>query len=46
MFEDGDDDFTYFKNFKKTKRIPIVIYADFECILKREKAEKNKKTKT
>ncbi|KAE9522456.1 hypothetical protein AGLY_017117 [Aphis glycines] len=33
MFEEGDDDFIYFKNYKNTQRIPIVIYADFECIL-------------
>ncbi|KAE9521636.1 hypothetical protein AGLY_017932 [Aphis glycines] len=33
MFEKGDDDFIYFKNYKNTQRIPIVIYADFECIL-------------
>ncbi|CAI6372093.1 unnamed protein product [Macrosiphum euphorbiae] len=33
MFEEGDDEFIYFKNYKNTKRIPIVIYADFECIL-------------
>ncbi|CAI6364627.1 unnamed protein product [Macrosiphum euphorbiae] len=33
MFEEGDDEFIYFKNYKNTKRIPIAIYADFECIL-------------
>jgi len=33
MFEKGDDDFIYFKSYEKTQRIPIVIYADFECIL-------------
>lgn len=34
MFDKGDDDFIYFKNYQKTQRIPIVIYSDFECILK------------
>ncbi|XP_060855588.1 uncharacterized protein LOC132933299 [Metopolophium dirhodum] len=33
MFEKGDDDFIYFKGYKKTQRIPFVIYADFECLL-------------
>ncbi|KAL4107217.1 hypothetical protein QTP88_017600 [Uroleucon formosanum] len=39
MFEEGDDDFVYFKNYKKTRRIPIVIYADFECILTPKKPD-------
>ena len=35
MFEEGKDNkFIFFKNYKKTCRIPFVIYADFECILK------------
>ncbi|KAE9529152.1 hypothetical protein AGLY_011948 [Aphis glycines] len=35
MFEEGkDDEFIYFKSYKKTNRILFVIYADFECILK------------
>ena len=33
MFEEGDNDFIFFKSYKNTQRIPIVIYADFECIL-------------
>ncbi|XP_008178595.1 uncharacterized protein LOC103307910 [Acyrthosiphon pisum] len=33
MFEKGDDDFIYFKGYKKTQKIPFVIYADFECLL-------------
>ncbi|XP_060855571.1 uncharacterized protein LOC132933276 [Metopolophium dirhodum] len=53
MFEEGDDDFIYFKGYKKTQRIPFVIYADFECILtpkqpnkfiNRRKKQKNQKT--
>ncbi|XP_060855282.1 uncharacterized protein LOC132932956 [Metopolophium dirhodum] len=39
MFEEGDDDFIYFKSYKKTQRIPIVIYADFECILTPKKPD-------
>ncbi|KAE9522371.1 hypothetical protein AGLY_017202, partial [Aphis glycines] len=40
MFEKGDDDFIYFKNYKNTQRIPIVIYADFECILNPKQPDK------
>lgn len=48
MFEEGDDDFIYFKNYKNTQRIPIVIYADFECILtpKQPDIKRCKKPKT
>ncbi|XP_022183113.1 uncharacterized protein LOC111042722 [Myzus persicae] len=50
MFEEGDDDFIYFKNYKNTQRIPIVIYADFECILNPKQPDKfiqsSKKPKT
>ncbi|KAF0691520.1 Uncharacterized protein FWK35_00029021 [Aphis craccivora] len=51
MFEEGDDDFIiYFKNYKNTQRIPIVIYADFECILNPDQPDKffqnGKKPKT
>ncbi|KAF0717192.1 Uncharacterized protein FWK35_00033637, partial [Aphis craccivora] len=43
MFEEGKDNkFIIFKNYKKTSRIPFVIYADFECILK----QTNKFTET
>ncbi|KAE9521800.1 hypothetical protein AGLY_017801, partial [Aphis glycines] len=35
MFEEGKENkFIFFKSYKKTSRIPFVIYADFECILK------------
>ncbi|KAE9522549.1 hypothetical protein AGLY_017056 [Aphis glycines] len=35
MFEEGKENkFIFFKSYKKTFRIPFVIYADFECILK------------
>ncbi|KAE9544290.1 hypothetical protein AGLY_001469 [Aphis glycines] len=35
MFEEGKEyKFIFFKSYKKTSRIPFVIYADFECILK------------
>ncbi|KAF0706761.1 Uncharacterized protein FWK35_00026376 [Aphis craccivora] len=40
MFEEGDGDFIYFKNYKNTQRIPIVIYADFECILNPKQPDK------
>lgn len=46
MFEHGDDDFIYFKNFKRTQRIPIVIYSDFECYLKPSLINQDIKTKT
>lgn len=47
MFEEGvDDEFIYFKSYKKTCRIPIVIYADFECILSPKNDEKLKDSKT
>ncbi|KAE9525805.1 hypothetical protein AGLY_014031 [Aphis glycines] len=35
MFEEGKENkFIFFKSYKKTSRIPFVIYADFKCILK------------
>ncbi|XP_060847730.1 LOW QUALITY PROTEIN: uncharacterized protein LOC132931392 [Rhopalosiphum padi] len=47
MFEEGkDDEFIYFKSYKKTNRIPFVIYADFECILNpKQTIELNKSSK-
>ena len=46
MFENGDDDTIYFKNFKRSQRIPIVIYSDFECYLKPIIINQDIKTKT
>ncbi len=46
MFENGDDDTIYFKNFKRSQRIPIVIYSDFECYLKPIINNQDIKTKT
>jgi len=34
MFEEGDSPFIQFTHFKRTQRVPIVVYADFESILK------------
>jgi len=34
MIEPHDDKFIYFNKFNRADRIPIVIYADFECFLK------------
>uniref|UniRef100_A0A2S2R9P8 DNA-directed DNA polymerase n=1 Tax=Sipha flava TaxID=143950 RepID=A0A2S2R9P8_9HEMI len=47
MFENGDQEFIKFQNYKRTQRIPIVIYADFECLLKKiQNKKKSKNTKT
>ncbi|XP_050066624.1 uncharacterized protein LOC126555790 [Aphis gossypii] len=46
MFDNGDDDTIYFKNFKRSQRIPIVIYSDFECYLKPIINNQDIKTKT
>lgn len=50
MLEKGDNDFIYFKNYKNTQRIPIIIYDDFECILNTKQPDKfsqnGKKLKT
>jgi len=42
MFENGDNNFIQFTNFKRTQWIPIVIYADFECLLKRVQRQQTK----
>lgn len=34
MFEENDDEFIHFNKFHYGERVPIVIYADFECFLK------------
>lgn len=34
MIEDRDDEFVYYKNVMQSERLPIVVYADFECILR------------
>ncbi len=45
MFEEGKENkFIFFKSYKKTSRIPFVIYADFECILKPKQTNEFTKT--
>jgi len=46
MFENGDDDTIYFKNFKSSQQIPIVIYSDFECYLNPTLNKQDIKAKT
>lgn len=46
MFEKGDDKFIYFKNYKITQLISIVIYLDFGYYLKPVLQNKYIETKT
>lgn len=41
MFEKDDAHFIQFQNYNRMERIPIFIYADFECLLKRMRQSQN-----
>lgn len=46
MFEEGDLPFIEFTHFKRMQRMSIVVYADFECILKPLNYQQTGKTVT
>ena len=38
-----DDRFLRFKNFNKKERVPVIVYADFECLIEPRKENQNER---